>query len=60
VLYAFALQDEEGSMLNEGYDSVGGYAKEMDDIKEIVDLPLRHPSIFARVGIDVGVFLCCP
>ena len=47
-------------MLNEGYDSVGGYAKEMDDIKEIVDLPLRHPSIFARVGIDVGVFLCCP
>jgi len=36
-----------------GYDNVGGYAKQIAFIKELVELPLRHPCLFDIVGIDV-------
>lgn len=34
-----------------GYDHIGGLDKEIQRIREMVELPLRHPRIFERLGI---------
>ena len=34
------------------YDDVGGLKKEMSKVREMIELPLRHPEIFDRLGID--------
>jgi transitional endoplasmic reticulum ATPase len=34
------------------YDDVGGLHKEISKVREIIELPLRHPEIFDRLGID--------
>nr|QNO54434.1 VCP-like ATPase [Methanosarcinales archaeon ANME-1 ERB7] len=34
------------------YDDVGGLKDEMQKIREMIELPLRHPEIFERLGID--------
>ena len=49
----YLMQDDEGSMNMIGYDDVGGCAKQMSHIKELVELPLRHPSVFEAIGIEV-------
>ncbi len=37
---------------NVTYDNVGGLKDEIQKIREMVELPLRHPEIFERLGID--------
>ena len=32
------------------YDDVGGLRKEISKVREIIELPLRHPEIFDRLG----------
>lgn len=41
------------------YDDVGGLKKEISKVREMIELPLRHPEIFDRLGIDAprGVLL---
>ncbi len=34
------------------YDDVGGLKQEISKIREMIELPLRHPEIFDRLGID--------
>jgi transitional endoplasmic reticulum ATPase len=34
------------------YEDIGGLNEEIRRIREIVELPLRHPEIFQRLGID--------
>jgi transitional endoplasmic reticulum ATPase len=34
------------------YDDVGGLKREMSKVREMIELPLRHPEIFDRLGID--------
>ncbi|MFH1393396.1 MAG: CDC48 family AAA ATPase [Candidatus Micrarchaeota archaeon] len=34
------------------YDDVGGLKDEMQKVREMIELPLRHPEIFERLGID--------
>lgn len=33
-----------------GYDDIGGCRKQMAKIRELVDLPLRHPILFSHIG----------
>ncbi len=33
------------------YDDVGGCRKQLAQIKEMVELPLRHPSLFKAIGV---------
>ncbi|CAN4121519.1 unnamed protein product [Withania somnifera] len=33
-----------------GYDDVGGVRKQMAQIRELVELPLRHPQLFKSIG----------
>ncbi|MBY8983492.1 MAG: CDC48 family AAA ATPase [Candidatus Lokiarchaeota archaeon] len=44
------------------YEEVGGLDREIQRVREMVELPLRHPSLFKRLGIDPpkGVLLRGP
>ncbi len=52
-LYPYAcLQDEEESLNEVGYDDIGGVRKQLAQIKEMVELPLRHPALFKAIGCE--------
>ena len=36
-----------------GYDDIGGCRKQLAQIKEMVELPLRHPGLFKAIGVKV-------
>ncbi len=44
------------------YEDIGGLRREVQRVREIVELPLRFPEVFARLGIDApkGVLLYGP
>ena len=44
------------------YEEVGGLRHEIKAMREIVELPLRHPELFARLGVEAhsGVLLYGP
>ena len=47
-----ALSREEDDRLNEiGYDDIGGCTRQLAQIRELVELPIRHPQIFRTIGI---------
>ncbi|HET9018684.1 MAG TPA: CDC48 family AAA ATPase, partial [Acetobacteraceae bacterium] len=44
------------------YDDIGGIGEAVEQVREMVELPLRHPELFQRLGIDPpkGVILHGP
>ncbi|KAI3629970.1 hypothetical protein MIR68_008608 [Amoeboaphelidium protococcarum] len=44
-------EDEESNLNEIGYDDIGGARKQMAQIREMVELPLRHPQLFKSIGI---------
>lgn len=44
-------EDEEANLNEVGYDDIGGCRKQMAQIREMVELPLRHPQLFKSIGI---------
>ncbi|MGQ0772100.1 MAG: CDC48 family AAA ATPase [Nitrososphaerota archaeon] len=44
------------------YDDLGGLRKEVQKIREMVELPMRHPELFEKLGIEApkGVLLYGP
>ena len=44
------------------YDMIGGLDKQIRELKEVIELPLKHPEIFEALGIDQpkGVLLYGP
>ncbi len=44
------------------YEDIGGLGRELDQVREMIELPLRHPEIFERLGIEPpkGVLLYGP
>eukprot|EP00158_Paraphelidium_tribonemae_P008836 Partr_v1_DN28702_c2_g2_i2_m62192 putative Ribosome biogenesis ATPase len=44
-------EDEESNLNDIGYDDIGGCRKQMAQIREMVELPLRHPQLFKSIGI---------
>jgi len=44
------------------YEDIGGLSREIRDIREMIEVPLRHPELFARLGINPprGVLLHGP
>ncbi|MFC3579038.1 CDC48 family AAA ATPase [Sphingomonas hylomeconis] len=44
------------------YDDIGGMAGTIDQLREMVELPLRYPELFQRLGVDPpkGVLLYGP
>lgn len=56
------LQEEEEALNAVGYDDIGGVRKQLAQIKEMVELPLRHPSLFKAIGVKPprGILLYGP
>jgi transitional endoplasmic reticulum ATPase len=44
------------------YEDIGGLRSEVQRVREMIELPLRHPEIFERIGIEApkGVLLFGP
>ncbi|CAJ0963495.1 unnamed protein product, partial [Mesorhabditis belari] len=59
---AIKREDEEENMNDVGYDDIGGARKQLAQIKEMVELPLRHPQLFKAIGIKPprGILLYGP
>jgi len=55
-------EEEEIGEVHVTYEDVGGLDREIQRVREMVELPLRHPSLFKRLGIDPpkGVLLRGP
>lgn len=59
---AIKREEEEESMNEVGYDDIGGVRKQLAQIKEMVELPLRHPALFRTIGVKPprGILLFGP
>ncbi|KAF3789368.1 Cell division cycle protein [Nymphaea thermarum] len=55
-------EDVSGRLDEVGYDDVGGVRKQMAMIRELVELPLRHPQLFRSIGVrpPKGILLYGP
>ncbi|CAL8103494.1 unnamed protein product [Orchesella dallaii] len=55
-------EEEEEALSAVGYDDIGGCRKQLAQIKEMVELPLRHPSLFKAIGVKPprGILLYGP
>ena len=56
------LREDEEKLDDVGYDDVGGVRKQMAQIRELVELPLRHPQLFKTIGVKPpkGILLYGP
>jgi transitional endoplasmic reticulum ATPase len=52
----------EGRQAKISYEDIGGLDTQIQRIREMIELPLKYPQIFERLGIDApkGVFLYGP
>lgn len=57
-----AVDVEEKRILTMTYEDIGGLHQSIEKIREMVELPLRHPELFTKLGIDPpkGVLLYGP
>ncbi len=53
---------KEDKIIDTSYEDVGGLEDEVSKVREIIELPLKHPLIFERLGIEPpkGVLLHGP
>ncbi|MBU2561681.1 MAG: CDC48 family AAA ATPase [Nanoarchaeota archaeon] len=53
---------EEDKALEVTYEDIGGLRDEIKKVREMVELPLKHPEIFERLGVEApkGVLLHGP
>jgi len=57
------IKREDEEKLNDvGYDDIGGCRKQLAQIRELVELPLRHPALFQSIGVKPprGILLYGP
>lgn len=56
------IREEEDRLDDVGYDDIGGVRKQLAQIRELVELPLRHPQLFKNIGVKPpkGVLLYGP
>ena len=62
VLNPEAVEIKEEVVPDVTYEDIGGLSEEIKKIREMVELPLKHPEIFERLGIEApkGVLLHGP
>jgi transitional endoplasmic reticulum ATPase len=61
IIFSSSREEEESSNLV-NYEDIGGLKNQISKIRELVDLPLKYPEIFARLGIEApkGILLYGP
>ena len=64
VIKEDVVDDEEGSgeISSIMYEDIGGLGNQLQKVREMIELPLKHPILFRRLGIDPpkGVLLHGP
>lgn len=57
-----AVELKEETAIGINYEDVGGLGEELTKVREMVELPLKHPEIFEKLGIEApkGVLLHGP
>jgi len=55
-------REDEEKLDDVGYDDIGGCRRQMAQIREMIELPLRHPTLFKTLGVKPprGVLLYGP
>lgn len=55
-------REEEDRLDDVGYDDIGGVRKQLAQIRECIELPLRHPNLFKNIGVKPpkGILLYGP
>lgn len=55
-------REDEESVDDIGYEDIGGCRRQMAQIREMIELPLRHPALFKTLGVKPprGVLLYGP
>jgi transitional endoplasmic reticulum ATPase len=55
-------EPEEARRTDVTYDDIGGLGDTIEQVREMIELPLKHPELFSRLGIDPpkGVLLHGP
>ena len=55
-------EKEQSDVVEVSYEDIGGLDDELEKIREMVELPLKHPELFQRLGIEPpkGVLLHGP
>lgn len=55
-------RDDVDDLADAGYDTIGGASAHLTAVRELVELPLRHPELWTNLGINTprGVLLTGP
>ncbi|KAL7547764.1 hypothetical protein ACHAWF_011044 [Thalassiosira exigua] len=55
-------RDDADDLADAGYDAIGGASAHLASVRELVELPLRHPELWTKLGIPPprGVLLTGP
>ena len=61
-IHGMKTQERETKKRFISYEDIGGLKGQVDKIREMIELPLKHPELFERMGIDPprGVLLYGP
>ena len=56
------LEGSSGDVPDVTYEDIGGLNEELEQVREMIELPLRHPELFEQLGIEPpkGVLLHGP
>ena len=62
IISSISKETVKGVMPRITYEDIGGLKNEVQKVREMIELPLRHPEIFERIGIEApkGVLLYGP
>ncbi|MEM3074785.1 MAG: CDC48 family AAA ATPase [Candidatus Pacearchaeota archaeon] len=62
IVNSKAIQVSDDRIIDVTYEDIGGLKEEMKKIREMIELPLKHPEIFERLGVEPpkGVLLHGP
>ncbi|MEK6906649.1 MAG: AAA family ATPase, partial [Nanoarchaeota archaeon] len=62
ILNSKAVEISEDNIPEINYEDIGGLSEEIKKIREMVEIPMKHPEIFQRLGIEPpkGVLLHGP
>lgn len=55
-------REDDCKLFKIGYDDIGGCKEQLATIREMIELPLRHPALFASLNVSPpkGVLLVGP
>lgn len=62
VISVKTKETQESESIPVSYEDIGGLQTQIQRIREMIELPLKYPEVFERLGIDApkGVFLFGP